>query len=281
MTASQSVEVTSHKDIWPGIAGVVAGGLLIAVQALWYRTPDIEGRGAIRDVVAFYADDGNRHLAEATALMTLLAGLLFLFFLVALARLAGNRSHQVLLGGVAFTVLLLVAVIAGNVYAITVDHADVFPVAPQTALIAILLLEVQYAGMVAAMVAAAVMLFAVWRVATAAHAAPQWLGWSAFAVAVICLVGPFTAWLTPLLLGVWVIAAGVLMILQSREKTAGHLPAGPGTPEPGPAGPGSSGPAASGPGTAPGPTPGGAQSPPGPGAASGPAPGGTPGPPAP
>ncbi|MDH2391333.1 hypothetical protein QCN29_21610 [Streptomyces sp. HNM0663] len=262
MTASQSVEVTSHKDVWPGIAGVVSGGLLIAVQALWYRTPDTGDRGAIRDVVLFYADDGNRDLAEATALMTLLASLLFLFFLVALARLAGNRSHQVLLGGVAFTVLLLVAVIAGNVYAITVDYSDVFPVAPQTALIAILLLEVQYAGMVAAMVAAAVMLFAVWRVATAAQAAPPWLGWSAFAVAVVCLVGPITAWLTPLLLGVWLIAAGVLMILRSREETAGHTAAGHTGPEPGPAGPG-----ASGPGTAPpvpGPTQGGTQGPPAP-----------------
>jgi hypothetical protein len=224
MMASQSTEPAPHaepaphRDLWPGIAGLTAAALLITGHVLWMRTPDIEGRGAIRRAVLFYAKDSNRDLSEAATLILLAAGLLFLFFLVALSRLAGNRSHLVLVGGTVFTVFLMVAALAGNIFAITVNHSDVFPVVPATSLAAILLLHVAYGAMVAAMAGAAVMLFAIWRAAQETRAVPAWLGWAGFVVAVLSLAGPVSAWFTPLLLALWMLWAGVLLILNARVR---------------------------------------------------------------
>ncbi|MFD5101914.1 hypothetical protein [Streptomyces albidochromogenes] len=233
--ASQSVhtpaashpEPAPHRDLWPGIAGLVAGGLLIAGHILLMRTPDTAGRGAIRNVVRFYSKDGNQALAETSAVLLLVAGLLFVFFLVALSRLAGNRSHLVLVGGTVFTVLLLVASITGTVFAITVGTSDVLRVGPQTAFLAILLLNVGYLATIAAMFGAAVLLFAVWRVARESRAVPMWLGWFGFVVAVLSLGAPFSAWATPVLLGAWIMAASVVLILNARvaQRDEGPEPA--------------------------------------------------------
>ncbi|WP_141743752.1 hypothetical protein [Streptomyces agglomeratus] len=220
-------EPAPHRDLWPGIAGLVAGVLLIVGHILWLNTPDTDGRGALGEVVSFYRKDSNQALAETSALLLLAAGLLFMFFLVALSRLAGNRSHLVLVGGTVFTAFLLLAAIAGNVFAITLNTSDVFRVGPQTALIAILLLDVAYAAEIAAMAGAAVLLFAVWRVARESRAVPGWLGWFGFVVAVLSLAGPFSAWATPLLLGLWIVAAGVVLILNARvaQRDEGPEPA--------------------------------------------------------
>jgi hypothetical protein len=212
----------------------VAGGLLIAGHILWMRTPDTTGRGAIRKVVNFYSKDSNQVLAETSALMLLASGLLFMFFLVALSRLAGNRSHLVLVGGIVFAVLLMVSAIAGNMFAITANSSDVFRVGPQTALIAILLLDLAYGATIGAMVGAAVLLFAVWRVARESRAVPGWLGWFGFVVAVLSLGAPFSAWATPLLLGLWVLAAGVVLIMNARvaqrDEGQSEPAVAPGTP---------------------------------------------------
>ena len=96
MMASQNAEPAQplqHRDLWPGIAGLAAGGLLIAGYVLWSFTPDVTGTGALRTVVLWYLKESNQDQSEAMALILLAAGLLFLFFLVALSRLAGNRSH--------------------------------------------------------------------------------------------------------------------------------------------------------------------------------------------
>ncbi|MEV8306856.1 hypothetical protein AB0P36_05700 [Streptomyces flavidovirens] len=226
-SASSHPEPAPHRDLWPGIAGVVAGVLLIAGHILWLRTPDTTGPGAIRNVVTFYAKDSNQALAETSALMLLAAGLLFMFFLVALSRLAGNRSHLVLVGGTVFTVLLMVSAIAGNMFAITASTSDVFRVGPQTAHIAILLLDLAYAAAIASMAGAAVLLFAVWRAARESRAVPMWLAWFGFVVAVLSLGAMFSAWATPVLLGVWVVAAGVVLILNARvaQRDEGQEPA--------------------------------------------------------
>lgn len=235
MTASQSAqspfashpEPAPHRDLWPGIAGLVAAGLLIAGHILWMRTPDTEGRDAIREVVSFYRKDTNQALAETSALMLLAAGLLFMFFLVAASRLVGNRSHLVLVGGTVFTVFVMVAAVAGNMFAITANHSDVFLVVPQTALIAILLLDVAYGATIASMAGAAVLLFAVWRAARESRAVPTWLGWFGFVVAVLSLGGPFSAWATPLLLALWILAVSVVLIMNARaaERDEGREPA--------------------------------------------------------
>lgn len=236
MMASHNAEPAQpfqHRDLWPGIAGLAAAGLLIAGYVLWWRTPDVGGSGALRRVLFFYLKESNRDASEATALVLLAAGLLFLFFLVALSRLAGNRSHLVLVGGTVFTAFLMVAAIAGNIFAITVEHTEVFPVLPGTSLIAILLLNAAYAAIIAAMAGAAVMLFAVWRAAQDSHAIPAWLGWSGLVVAVLSLAGPFSAWLTPVLLAAWVLGASVVLILNALEsrregtKEKAETPAGP------------------------------------------------------
>jgi hypothetical protein len=240
MMASHNAEPAQplqHRDLWPGIAGLAAAGLLIAGYVLWWDTPDVSGRGALRRVVFFYLKESNRDASEATAFILLAAGLLFLFFLVALSRLAGNRSHLVLVGGTVFVAFLMVAALAGNIFAITVNHTDVFPVLPGTSLIAILLLNVAYGAVIASMAGAAVMLFAVWRAAQDSHAIPAWLGWSGLVVAVLSLAGPFSAWLTPVLLAAWVLGASVVLILNAiesrREGQTGktETPAGPPPPQ--------------------------------------------------
>lgn len=244
MMASQSAEPVQHRDLWPGIAGMVAGALLITGQILWWDTPGTGGSGALRSAFFYYVQEGNRDTAEATAYILLVAGLLFLFFLVALSRLAGNRSHLVLVGGTVFTAFLLVGALAGNIFGITANHSESFPVAPGTALISILLLNVAYGAMIASMVGAAVMLFGLWRAGQETQAIPAWLTWAGLAVAVISLAGPFTAWLTPLLLGVWALAAGALLIMNALahkdqsepapDATAGLADGPAGSPPPGP-----------------------------------------------
>ncbi|MGX1885539.1 hypothetical protein [Streptomyces sp. NPDC055287] len=202
---------------------MVAGALLIAGHILWLRTPDTTGSDAIRNVVNFYSKDSNKALAETSVPLLLAAALLFMFFLVALSRLAGNRSHLVLVGGAVFTVFLMVSAIAGNIFAITVDTSDVFPVGPETALIAILLLDLAYGAAIAAMLGAAVLLFAVWRAARESRAVPMWLAWFGFVVAVLSLAAPFSAWATPLLLGVWILVAGVVLIMNARVAQRDHV----------------------------------------------------------
>ncbi|MEU9011437.1 hypothetical protein AB0D12_16975 [Streptomyces sp. NPDC048479] len=229
MMASQGTEPAlpaQHRDLWPGIAGLVAGGLLIAGQALWMGTPGTKGSGALRHVFFYYLKGSNRDLSQATALILLVSGLLFLFFLVALARLAGNRSHLVLVGGTVFAALLTVAAVAGNIFAITANHSEAFPVLPGTALFAMLLLNMAYGAMIASMAGAAVMLFALWRAGQETHSIPAWLGWAGFVVAVVSLAGPLTAWLTPLLLGVWALGAGVVLIMNARIARAEKEPTG-------------------------------------------------------
>ncbi|MFC8197567.1 hypothetical protein ACFWBR_14485 [Streptomyces sp. NPDC060006] len=197
--------------LWPGIAGALSGGLLIAGQLLFWRTPETDYRGAVVDVVRFYRDDGNQTLAEVTVLFLLAAGLLFLWFLADLARRSNTRSTLVLVGGTVFTIGIMLAGLAGNVFAITANHSDDFVVVPSTALLSMVLIDVAYGAMIAAMLGAAVLLFAVWR----AGVLPAWLTWTGFAIAVISLGGPFTAWGTPLLLGVWLVLAGVLLIMDT------------------------------------------------------------------
>ncbi|TQK44996.1 hypothetical protein FBY35_6533 [Streptomyces sp. SLBN-118] len=213
---AEPVQPAQHRDLWPGIAGLGAGALLIAGYVLWSMTPDVTGTGALRRVVLWYLNEDNQDQSEALALILLAAGLLFLFFLVALSRLAGNRSHLVMVGGTVFTAFLLVGALAGNIFAITVRNTDVFPVLPETSLIAILLLNTAYGAIIASMVGAAVMLFAVWRAAQETHAIPAWLGWAGLVVAVLSLAGPWSAWLTPILLAAWVLAASVVLILNAR-----------------------------------------------------------------
>nr|WP_225858723.1 hypothetical protein [Streptomyces albicerus] len=223
MTASQSEETTRagrSGTLWTGIAGILAGGLLIAGQALTWRTPDTEDDDAIREVVTFYSKDSNQALSETAALLLLAAGLAFLCFLPVLVRAAGSRSTAALAGGTVFVVLLMVSAIAGNIYGITANQADVFRVVPETALIAILLLDVAYGGLIGAMVGAAVLLLAIWRTTRTTRGTegvtvlPSWLAWAALVVGVLCLAGPFSAWLTPMLLAVWLVAAGVVVMLK-------------------------------------------------------------------
>ncbi|MBD0841170.1 MULTISPECIES: hypothetical protein [unclassified Streptomyces] len=204
-----------RRTLWPGLAGVASGVLmLVALLVIFAGGPDTEGRDGLRETLAFYSDDGNLDRTEGMAVMLLLSALLFLWFLGALARLAGNRSHLVLAGGAVYAALLMIATLAGSIYAISANNTDSFQVGPGTAMVALLLLDMAYAGFVAAMAAAAVLLFTVWRVAVTTRAVPAWLGWCAFAIAVLSLAGPFSAWLTVLLMPLWTLAAGLLLALR-------------------------------------------------------------------
>lgn len=78
-----------------------------------------------------------------------------------------------------------------------------------------LLMDVAYAGFIAAMAAAAVLLFAVRRTSVTTRALPAWLGWFGFVIAILCLAGPFSAWLRVLLMALWTVAAGVVLVVRS------------------------------------------------------------------
>lgn len=192
--------------------------MLVALLVSYGNSPDYTGADGLRDTVTFYRDSGNLDLTEAMSLVMLAATLLFFWFLAALARLAGARSSLVLVGGTAFVVLVMIATITGAIYALSANHTETFLVGPQTAMVAMLLMDVSYAGFIAAMAAAAVLLFAVWRVSVTTGALPAWLGWFAFVIAVLCLAGPFSAWLTAPLMGVWVVVAGVVLVLRSPSR---------------------------------------------------------------
>ncbi|MGQ4382043.1 hypothetical protein [Streptomyces sp. SAS_270] len=196
------------KVLWPAIAGVLSGGLLITGQLLFWRTPETDKRGALVTLVHYYRDEGNQNLSEATALILLGAGLLFLWFLAELSRRSDTRSKLVLAGGLVFTIGIMLAGVAGNVFAITANHSKDFLVIPGTALLSMVLLDVAYGATIAAMLGASVLLFAVWR----NHALPSWLTWTGFVIAILCLGGPFSAWGTPLLVGAWTLLAGAVLI---------------------------------------------------------------------
>jgi hypothetical protein len=220
MTASQSEETTwagESRPLWAGIAGILSGALMIAGHVLTWRTPDTQDDDAIREIVTFYSKDSNQALSVTSALLLLAAGLAFLCFLPVLVRAAGRRSTFALAGGTVFVVLLMISAIAGNAYGITASNVDVFRVVPETALIAILLLEVAYGGLIAAMVGAAVLLLAIWRTTRGTDDVkmlPSWLTWAALVVGVLCLAGPFSAWLTSMLLALWLVAAGLVVMLK-------------------------------------------------------------------
>ncbi|NBM19903.1 hypothetical protein [Streptomyces sp. GC420] len=218
---STTTPLTPARALWSGIAAILSGALLIAGQALTWRTPDTGDQGAIVEMVRFYGDEGNRTLSETAAVMMLASALLFLCFLPELVRAAGRRAWLAVAGGTVFTVCLMLAAITGNVYAITANHSAVYLVTPETSRTAILLMDVAYGGLTAAMLGAVVMLIAVWRTALEGHGAAGgaaaslrlWLAWAGLAVALVSLAGPLTAWLTPMLLAVWLVAAGLLMVL--------------------------------------------------------------------
>jgi hypothetical protein len=221
MTASPTTPTTPTRPatprrvFWPGVAGVASGVLmLVAVLVTYDNSPDYGGEDGLRNTVAFYRDVGNRDLTEAMTLVMLVAALLFLWFLAGLAKLAGSRSYLVLVGGTTFTVLLMIATIAGAIYAISASNTEAFQVGPGTAMVAMLLLDVSYAGLIAAMAGAAVLLFAVWRVSQVTGDVPPWLGWTGFVIAVLCLAGPFSAWLTVLLMAAWTLLTGLLLVMR-------------------------------------------------------------------
>ncbi|MGW0706629.1 hypothetical protein ACWD4G_11825 [Streptomyces sp. NPDC002643] len=193
--------------------------LLIAIPVMYGNTPDYDGEDGLRETVAFYRDQGNLDLTEAMAPLMLVSGLLFLWFLGGLTRRVGNRALLVLAGGIAFVVLTMVATIAGSIYAITANNTESFVVGPGTAMVAMVLLDVAYGGFIAAMAGAAVLLFTVWRATMLTHALPAWLGWSAFVIALLCLAGPVSAWLTVLLMGAWTGATGTVMALRPTAES--------------------------------------------------------------
>jgi hypothetical protein len=123
-----------------------------------------------------------------------------------------------LVGGTLFAVFVMLAGITGNLFGITSNYADGFPIEPRTAVIAILLLDMSYASTIAAMAGVSVLLFALWRAVQTVHALPAWLGWFAFVLAVLCLAGPFGAWVTPLIFALWIIAACVVLLMPAADR---------------------------------------------------------------
>ncbi|MCH0539498.1 hypothetical protein I3F58_07950 [Streptomyces sp. MUM 203J] len=233
--AAHNAGETQRRTLWPGVAGIASGVLLlVSLLVVLAVSPDVRGREGLRETFLFYLDQGNLDLSVAMATVQLVAAVLFVWFLAALARLAGNRSHLVLGSGVAFTVLLLVAALTGSVFALSVNSTEVVRVTLPTTVIAILLLDMAYAAYIAAMAVAAVLLFTVWRVSVTTGAVPVWLGWFGFAVAVASLAGPYTAWLTAPLMAVWILLAGLLLVLRppatAMAEPPGAGPAAAGTP---------------------------------------------------
>ncbi|GAA3794444.1 hypothetical protein GCM10022403_030380 [Streptomyces coacervatus] len=211
----------TKRMYWPAAAGVGSGVMMLTgVIILNSNIPDDSGSRGLAKTLTFYLKSSNLDLLEATTLLLLASSMLFLFFLGALTGIAGKRSQLVLAGGIAFAVLMMAAALISGIFAISAKYDDTFLVVAGTALLAMLLIDLAYGAFIGAMAAAAVLLFAMWRVSRTTDALPQWLGWPALVIALGSLAGPFTAWITTLLMGVWILAAGVLLTLRPPAAAA-------------------------------------------------------------
>jgi Domain of unknown function (DUF4386) len=213
-----------------------AGGILFAVLVLVAEllTRDVPGSDASdAQVVAYFADDGNRNKAILSFFLVAVAVLAFLSFLGslrgALARSEGEPARltttATTAGGV-FIALAAAAHVAGTAVAFAADDIDAFRVDANTAR---LFWALSFWFFVMSLFAAAAMTLAAALLALQTAALPRWLAYGGLVATAGGVLG-ILAWPSVLVLA-WIVAVAAWLLARgyAASPPRGSLPPGDGS----------------------------------------------------
>ena len=180
------------------------------------------------EVLAYYADRGNRVAEIAAFFLITVATLFYLWFastlrdrLRAVEDKPGGLSALAFGAGVASAVLLVAAVAIGTAISFTIEDYDAFAVDPNFALA---LGDVSYLLLVGAGMTASVLVAATSVLAIRTPVLPGWFGWAGIVVAIALLVSIF--FFPFLLYLLWLLVLSVLMLARvpaGRNSEQGAL----------------------------------------------------------
>lgn len=198
------------------LTGIVFVALIIAGGAIVGETPDATEDSA-EEVLSFYADDDDTIFIGAALFG--LAGVFLLFYAGALRKAlrdaegAGGTLSAVALGG---AVVLAVGIAAQS--ALTIATADIAgdvedPVVVQSLNALVWGFWMPFAvGVMTTFVAAGI--------SVVRHGAlPKWMGWVAIVAGVVMFSPAFPV--AAVVVGLWVVATGVMLARRAREAAAG------------------------------------------------------------
>lgn len=198
------------------IAGIGFAVLFIAGLVLLTNSPEEDVADA--ELLAFYADSGNRLQAVAGVYLMAFAGILFLGFLAQLrailsrSRLDGSPlvSLSTTAGAVFITMLFAGAAAIATVPvgmemgAIAQPSADVTRVMPQLGYALLLLFS---------MFAASALIISISALALRSGVFPRWFGWLGIVCGLLLLLA--VAFIPVVALPIWAIAASVVLLRQT------------------------------------------------------------------
>jgi hypothetical protein len=197
--------------------------------------PDTSGKGGLRKLSDYYAQNSNQTRGTISAILFVFAVLCFLWFLGGLrARLRSVEtdvspfSNLVLGAGVAFAVLFGAAGIFFTSVGAELAFSDSYQLDANNALFTT---DGGYALLVIASLAAGVVMFSSWALARRTRILPPWAAWVGFVFGIASLGIWFTAWFMPLAIALWVLLVSLAMLGvgtgQRAESTAVTTPAAP------------------------------------------------------
>ena len=211
---------------WAPVSGILYVVLwVVAIFALEGDTGDSDS-----EILAWYADSGNRDKALASFMIVLAAGLLFVWFLSVLrGRMAeaegtaGTRTALAFGAGLVAVTLWTIAMAVWTSIAFAVQDSDEFVVEPNTErLFGILGYAIWFGGTTIALL----VVLCVGLIGLQGRLIPRWLAWVSFLVAATMLVSfffvPFLIWL------VWILLVSLVMLFwkPKAEVAAPAAPAG-------------------------------------------------------
>ena len=199
-------EASSRGSLIAAVIGPLA--LLAAALLVFTSAPDLSSSDARTQIAEFYSDDGGSAtlaIAEPLALIGLFA---FLWLtgrvhqgLKAISS-TNNRPAMALAGGVGFSVMTGISLVAQTTVAGTAAFSSSFEADPNTAM---LFSHFGYVTLAAAMIGGSVMAFST---AGALRAAKKRIATFSYVVGVLGLVGMFFVYLPLVVFLVWAVIVG-------------------------------------------------------------------------
>jgi len=198
------------------------GGVVFVVLFLIRASlPDVNPEDSDEEIVAYFADGGNRATDIAGIFLIVVAGLFFLWFLGALrTRLreaegeSGHLSTIAFGSGLTFLALLLVAAVTLGTTSVGVEFVDAFRVDPDT------VRTITIAGfgfLLTAFMVAAVLVAATSVLALRTAVLPRWLAWAGFLVALALL---FSVFFFPIFaFAAWILVVSIVLIVRSPDAS--------------------------------------------------------------
>jgi hypothetical protein len=202
---------------WAPVSGIVFVALwLIAFIAV--PGDSVSSSDTDADILAYYADSGNRDKELAAFFMLLAASLLFVWFVAVLrGRLAsaeggaGGLTAAAFGGGLVAAALWCVAISMFTVVPFTIEDTSKFTLDPNTFRV---LTDGGYMVWISATAMAALTVFSTAVLGLKGEVVPRWFAWLSFVVAASMLV---TIFFVPffVFLG-WVLVVSLLLIWKPR-----------------------------------------------------------------